>query len=1190
VGTAYTATVSLSANTGYTFKDMPAPFTHDGGIDGTPGFDIDVTDSTKGTVTIKFAETAKRPITGSYDLIQCFMYPLIGTTPAAAADLTVPPQLPFTGTQIIWASADSLFKEGVSYTATITLEPESGWEFDPAIAFTYKGGTVGVPEIKPDGTVEVTVSFAPLTLITVTGTDLTLVIPAPVTGASGIGSVNAAEYTGTVTWEKTAGGAYTAPFAAETAYTATVNLQVRTGYTFTGIGAGSFTHNKGTPSFAIETSDSTKGVVTIPFAATAKHTISGTLDLTSYFTAPAAGGTPVTALTGSNFTGTVSWNPNDLTFDEFKPYTATVTLTPDTGYEFAPNIGFTHSGGTVGSKSDAGGGKVAVPVNFAALKTQVSQKALDSYIPVPVAGATGTSYFNAPQYSGNVTWKKTADNSAHSGPFAADTAYTAAVTLTAHAGYTFKGLANNAFTYTGVTPAFVSNTETSYEVKLDFPVTPKILISGPIDLTLYLPAPVVGAQPAASLAVPAGSPFTGGAVTWFIGQSSVSPPTFGTAAYTAKVPLSASAGYTFKDSTGTVSFTHSKSKSGGTSFAIDTSDSTKGTVTINFEKPALAPVTILNLQPYVPKPVTGGTPVPSFSTAQYSATIAWNPAPGASFSPETAYTATLALTASPGYSFPPNFSHAGATGIDHSQLSSNKVTLTFAATGKTPATMITEVLLHNYIPNPVVGERKVTHFDAPGYSGDIVWGNIGSGGNGDFFVAGGIYNATIMLRPLPGYAFDPAPFNSNANAVYGPSSLTYKSVFNGNLPAQLDVEFRFNYSLETGEVLVFGSTDTTANSARKLMAARKSDSSLEIDLPAGSETIPPGSTFTAGANSPAAVVINGNNRTLRLQSGSTGSIITVGNGVTLTLRDVTLQGHDTNTAALVTVLSGGTLNLEYVVIKDNTNTATSDGGGALVQGGGSLTMKGGTVTGNKANKGGGVAVQGNGQLNINNNTTISLNVARTSGGGIYAAGPNGNTVIISNTSIRENIAESYYGGGIYAFGTSVTMANSSVTENRSPGSSGGGVYFLADSSSDRTFTMTGGRILNNTANNMGGGVDVMGSASFKAIFSMGSGEIASNTAHTGRGVGVYLGPNATFTIGPTAKLAQNQTVCIGENSSRINITGTLLYNPAANTESLNSSITNGDQVLLGSISGNYQKFLYKGQTGKFDSTGKFLGP
>lgn len=66
-------------------------------------------------------------------------------------------------------------------------------------------------------------------------------------------------------------------------------------------------------------------------------------------TAPVVGETPVTAITeGKQFTGTVTWSPEVITFAASTVYTATITLTPKAGYKLdgvAANF-FTVAGAT----------------------------------------------------------------------------------------------------------------------------------------------------------------------------------------------------------------------------------------------------------------------------------------------------------------------------------------------------------------------------------------------------------------------------------------------------------------------------------------------------------------------------------------------------------------------------------------------------------------------------------------------------------------------------------------------------------------------------------------------------------------------------------------------------------------------------------------------------------------------------
>jgi uncharacterized protein YijF (DUF1287 family) len=101
--------------------------------------------------------------------------------------------------------------------------------------------------------------------------DLNLVgkIIAPVKGATTVTTaINAAQYTGTVTWQKTNGSAHSGAFAASTVYEAVIRLTAKAGYAFTGVEANSFHHAKAT-SVTNAAGDGTTITVIITFMATA---------------------------------------------------------------------------------------------------------------------------------------------------------------------------------------------------------------------------------------------------------------------------------------------------------------------------------------------------------------------------------------------------------------------------------------------------------------------------------------------------------------------------------------------------------------------------------------------------------------------------------------------------------------------------------------------------------------------------------------------------------------------------------------------------------------------------------------------------------------------------------------------------------------------------------------------------------
>ncbi len=102
--------------------------------------------------------------------------------------------------------------------------------------------------------------------------------------------------------------------------------------------------------------------------------------------------------------------------------------------------------------------------------TTVNALALDSLVQAPVMGATpSTAAINQAQYTGTVAWYESDGITAVTGSFAESTVYAAKVTLSAKAGYTFTGVAQNSFTYTGATS--VTNAADSGTVTITFPAT-----------------------------------------------------------------------------------------------------------------------------------------------------------------------------------------------------------------------------------------------------------------------------------------------------------------------------------------------------------------------------------------------------------------------------------------------------------------------------------------------------------------------------------------------------------------------------------------------------------------------------------------------------------------------------------------------------------------------------------------------
>ena len=82
-------------------------------------------------------------------------------------------------------------------------------------------------------------------------------------------------------------------------------------------------------------------------------------DLPVAITKPAKGGTPETTISGTNFTGSITWIPTDSggKFAANTAYTAKVELTANTGYQFASDVNPAVTDATISEKSVSADGK-----------------------------------------------------------------------------------------------------------------------------------------------------------------------------------------------------------------------------------------------------------------------------------------------------------------------------------------------------------------------------------------------------------------------------------------------------------------------------------------------------------------------------------------------------------------------------------------------------------------------------------------------------------------------------------------------------------------------------------------------------------------------------------------------------------------------------------------------------------------
>jgi hypothetical protein len=167
----------------------------------------------------------------------------------------------------------------------------------------------------------------------------------PVYGATPVaGITETAQYTGTETWTPNP-----ATFAAGTAYTVTITLTEKSGYTLNGVVQDFFTVAGAT----LVANTANSGVITADFPATGSTPVVNIAAITGV-TAPVYGATPVAGITSTTqYTGTETWTPNHATFAAGTAYTATITLTEESGYTLTGVTSnfFTVSGATTVTNS-----------------------------------------------------------------------------------------------------------------------------------------------------------------------------------------------------------------------------------------------------------------------------------------------------------------------------------------------------------------------------------------------------------------------------------------------------------------------------------------------------------------------------------------------------------------------------------------------------------------------------------------------------------------------------------------------------------------------------------------------------------------------------------------------------------------------------------------------------------------------
>jgi hypothetical protein len=553
-GTAYTATVTLTAVSGYSLSGVEAnAFDHTGksGISNSAG---------SGVVVISFPATSGvAAITVSdRDLTYKLSAPMRGGAPVTSV---YSPQ--YTGT-VDWLAGGNpaphdVFQGNMAYTAKVTLSAAAGHTFgNPMVNFTHNGAAS--PPAAADngnGTITLTVPFPATTTaaaLTVSDLNLSAKIPTPMRNGTPVTYFSAPQYTGNVAWSG-GGTPLGGIFGASTAHTAKVTLTAASGWTFSGVGEDAFTHSgaaAGTPA-----NDADSGVVTVAFPSTTSVAAQmvNERNLTGMISAPVRGGTPVTYFSVPlQYTAEVAWTVSSGgqalggLFEGGTAYTATVTLAAASGYTFngIPANAFTHFGasGTPVNAANTGVVTITFPPTTTVAAVVVNDRDLTYKLPAPMRGGTPVSSVSSPQYTGQVDWLVGGTSAPHD-VFQAGMAYTAKVTLTAVSGYTF-GNPVAVFTHGGAaaSPTSADNGGGTVTVTVPFPATTTVaaVTVSNLNLTAKVPAPVWGGTPETYVSTPQ---YTG-TVAWSTGGLTLSGRLFGESTiYKTTVTLTVASGYTF---------------------------------------------------------------------------------------------------------------------------------------------------------------------------------------------------------------------------------------------------------------------------------------------------------------------------------------------------------------------------------------------------------------------------------------------------------------------------------------------------------------------------------------------------------------------------------------------------------------------------------------------------------------------
>jgi len=475
--THYTATITLTAKTGFSLQGVAANFF-------TVAETISVNNAVNsGIVTAVFPSTGGTetdPVVIELAVIEGISIPVTGETP-----VTVIEHVQYTGT-VTWEPNHSVFESKTEYTATIILTAKTGFTLHgvdvdfftvkDAISTTNSANSGVVIAVFPS-TAGTSTDPAVIDIAAIHG------IPLPVTGERPVTHITEnAQFSGTVSWNPNH-----SVFTSKTEYTATITLTAKEGYTLQGVEADFFTVED-----AISSSNSANsGVITAVFPSTAgTSTDPAVIDIAGIegIPAPIPGRNPVTHITETEqYTGTVEWSP-------VVPSSGTVRIVMYDSYEDGWNFGAAlriNKNGVDFSTVGIVNGAVrsydlkvfagdVVQVYWIEGMFQEENSFVMYYIDAPPSPAFDPEDWNGSNAlvyrlyetmddisDGELLGSFTVNANFTIPKFVSATQYTATITLTPKTGYTLQGVEANFFTVAGATSA--NNLANSGVITAPFP-------------------------------------------------------------------------------------------------------------------------------------------------------------------------------------------------------------------------------------------------------------------------------------------------------------------------------------------------------------------------------------------------------------------------------------------------------------------------------------------------------------------------------------------------------------------------------------------------------------------------------------------------------------------------------------------------------------------------------------------------